>query len=157
LPIRRWNSSRRSRPRFKVHLTISHETRDKLDRVQALARQAIPNGDLLTIVDRALTLLLNELERQRCAATSSPRRGREDSGRSRHIPAAVSREVWRRDGGRCAFGGRDGRCSERSFLEYHHVRPYADGGPATTANIELRCQAHNAYEASLLFESGPPL
>ena len=61
----------------------------------------------------------------------------------------MKREVWRRDEGRCAFIGREGRCTERGFLEYHHVRPYATGGAATTANIELRCRAHNAYEASL--------
>jgi hypothetical protein len=139
--------------RFKVQLTISRDTRDKLDRVQALARHAIPNGDLTAIFDRALTLLLNELERRVCAVTPSPRRPREASERSRHIPAAVKREVWRGDGGRCAFLGRDGRCSERSLLEYHHVQPYAAGGGATTANIELRRRAHNTHEAALFFES----
>ena len=139
--------------RFKVQLTISRDTRDKLDRVQTLARHAIPNGDLTTIFDRALTLLLNELERRVCAATPSPGLPREASERSRHIPAAVKREVWRRDDGRCAFVGRDGRCTERSFREYHHVRPYAAGGVATTANIELRCRAHNAHEAALFFGS----
>jgi hypothetical protein len=142
--------------RFKVQLPISRDTRDKLDRVQALARHAIPNGDLTTIFDRALTLLLNELERRVCAVTPSPRRPREPLEGSRHIPAAVKREVWRRDGGRCAFVGRDGRCSERSFLEYHHVLPYAAGGGATTANIELRCRAHNAHEAALFFGSESP-
>jgi len=49
------------------------------------------------------------------------------------------------------YTGRDGRCTERSFLEYHHVQPYAAGGAAVAANIELRCRSHNAYEASLLF------
>ena len=142
--------------RFKVQLTISRDTHDKLARVQALARHAIPNGDLPAIFDRAFTLLLNELERRACAAVSAPRRAGEVSAGSRHIPAAVKREVWRRDGGQCAFVGRDGRCSERSFLEYHHVQPYAAGGAATTTNIELRCRAHNAYEASLFFESEGP-
>ena len=64
----------------------------------------------------------------------------------------MKREAWRRDDGRCAYTGRDGRCTERSFLEYHHVQPYAAGGAATAANIELRCRAHNAYEASLFFK-----
>jgi 5-methylcytosine-specific restriction endonuclease McrA len=82
---------------------------------------------------------------------TSPRAAREAANGSRHIPASVKREVWRRDDGRCAYSGRDGRCTERSFLEYHHVQPYAAGGAATTANIELRCRAHNAYEASLFF------
>ena len=45
-------------------------------------------------------------------------------GSSRHIPASVKRDVWRRDEGRCAYVGREGRCTERGFLEYHHVRPH---------------------------------
>jgi len=63
----------------------------------------------------------------------------------------VKRNVWRRDEGQCALVGRNGRCTEHGFLEFHHVRPHADGGPATVANIQLRCRAHNAYEASLFF------
>jgi hypothetical protein len=66
---------------------------------------------------------------------------------------AVRREVWRRDGGRCAFLGATGRCTERGFLELHHVVPFAAGGNATASNIELRCRAHNAYEAEQFFGS----
>jgi hypothetical protein len=134
-----------------VQFTISRETQEKLRRVQALARHAIPSGDPAEIFDRALTVLLQELERRRCAAVTLPRAAGGVVGSSRHIPASVKREVWRRDDGRCAYMGRDGRCTEHSFLEYHHVQPYAAGGAATAANIELRCRAHNAYEASLIF------
>jgi hypothetical protein len=42
-------------------------------------------------------------------------------------------------------------CGETGFLEYHHVVPFADGGPATSENIQLRCRAHNAYEAEQWF------
>jgi hypothetical protein len=135
--------------RYKVQFTISRETQEKLRRVQALARHTIPSGDLAQIIDRALTLLLQDLERRRCAAVISPRAAHGAAVGSRYIPASVKREVWRRDDGRCAYTGRDGRCTERSFLEYHHVQPYAAGGAADAANIELRCRAHNAYEASL--------
>jgi hypothetical protein len=137
--------------RYKVQFTISCETHEKLRRVQALARHTIPSGDLAQIIDRALTLLLQDLERRRCAAVTSPRAARGATGGSRHIPASVKREVWRRDDGCCAYTGRAGRCTERSFLEYHHVQPYAAGGAATAANIELRCRAHNAHEASMFF------
>ena len=54
---------------------------------------------------------------------------------------------------RCAFVGTAGRCNERGFLELHHVVPFADGGNATAENIQLRCRAHNAYEAELHFGS----
>ena len=47
----------------------------------------------------------------------------------------------------CAFVGTTGRCAERGFLEFHHVVPFADGGPATADNLQLRCRAHNLYEA----------
>lgn len=70
---------------------------------------------------------------------------------ARHVPAAVRRTVWQRDGGCCAFVGSHGRCGEHGFLEFHHVVPFAVGGAATVENIELRCRAHNAYEASLFF------
>jgi hypothetical protein len=43
------------------------------------------------------------------------------------------------------------RCTERTFLEFHHVQAYAHGGPATVENISLRCRRHNQYEAELVF------
>ena len=59
--------------------------------------------------------------------------------------------MWQRDEGRCAFVGRIGRCRETAFLEFHHVAPYAAGGAGTSDNIQLRCRAHNQYEADLFF------
>ena len=70
---------------------------------------------------------------------------------SRHIPSAVKRSVWQRDNGRCAFNGPHGRCTETGFLEYHHVVPFASGGRTSPSNLELRCRAHNQYEAELWF------
>jgi hypothetical protein len=94
--------------RHKLQFTISRETHEKLRSVQALGRHLIPSGDPAEIFDRALTLLLQDLERRRCAAVTSPRAARETVGGSRHIPASVKREVWRRDEGRCAYIGRAG-------------------------------------------------
>ena len=107
------------------------------------------------IFDRALTLLLKELERLKCAATNRPRETTEVKEMSCHVPAAVKRAVWPRDDGRCAFVGSNGRYSERGFLEFHHVQPYAAGGETTIANIELRCRAHNNYEKDLFFGVPP--
>ena len=74
------------------------------------------------------------------------------AARSRHIPTAVRRAVWYRDRGQCAFVSVSGqRCVEREFLELHHIQPYALKGPATAANITLRCRLHNAYEAEIVF------
>jgi hypothetical protein len=131
---------------------ISDETDDQLRRLQDLLRREIPNGDLSAIVARAIPLLLREVEKRKFSATRTPRRSRGTKAGSRSIPAEVQRFVWERDGGQCAFvAGSGRRCSERSFLEFHHVKAYALGGAATVENIALRCHAHNAYEAELVF------
>ncbi len=139
--------------RYKIQFTASREAHDNLRRAQSLLRHAIPNGDPAAVFERALDALLTELERKKLAVTSRPQHPRPATPGSRHIPAAVRREVWRRDGARCAFVGATGRCAERGFLELHHVVPFAAGGEASTSNIELRCRAHNAYESELAFGS----
>jgi 5-methylcytosine-specific restriction endonuclease McrA len=143
--------------RYKVQFTISRETHAKLRRAQDLMRHTNSNGDPAVVFDRALTLLLAELERQKLAATDRPRATRSTQPGSRHIPSSVKREVWARDGGQCAFRGEHRRCDETRFLEYHHVVPYADGGEAIATNIELRCRPHNAYESEQLFGPWTPM
>jgi hypothetical protein len=139
--------------RYRVQLTVSGETHDKLRRAQDLLRHVVPNGDPAEIIDRALSLLVERLERDKCASTPQPRPSPNTQGAasSRHIPAAIRRAVWTRDDGRCAFVGSRGRCNERGFLEFHHVVPFAVGGVADARNLELRCHAHNAFEAQLFF------
>jgi len=137
--------------RYRVQFTVSKETHDKLRRVQDLMRHRVPNGDPSVIFDRALTVLLAELERTRLAATKRPRATTLASYASRHVPAAVKRAVWSRDGGQCGFVGSNGRCRETGFLEFHHVIPYAAGGETSVENMELRCRAHNSYEAQKYF------
>ena len=133
--------------RYKLQVTLSAEGHAALRRAQDLLRHAIPNADPAAVVERALILLVRELERTKCAETDRPRHAPSVGKHSRHIPADVRRRVWKRDGGQCAFVGTQGRCKERGFLEFHHVVPYADGGESTAGNLELRCHAHNAYEA----------
>ena len=146
----------RSPGRFLLRVTISGETQLKLRQARDLLRHAIPDGDPAAILDRALTLLVQRLEREKAAMTSRPRTSRNTNVRttrpnSRHISAAVRREVWVRDQGRCAFEGPHGRCRETGRLEFHHVVPFADGGRADASNIALRCRAHNSFESEQRF------
>jgi len=141
--------------RYKLQLTIGGDTLAKLRRAKDMLRHAVPSGDEAEIIDRALTLLLAEAEKKKYAASSRPgrtkaRRAGGPPSDSRHIPAEVRRAVWARDEGQCAFVGDGGhRCQERAWLELHHVRPYAAGGPPTVENIQLRCGRHNRYEWEL--------
>jgi 5-methylcytosine-specific restriction endonuclease McrA len=134
-----------------VQFTVSRETHQKLREAQDLLRHRVTNGDVAEIFERARTLLLAKLRKTKHAASARPRTTGGCVSHGRHIPASVKREVWARDGGRCAFVGAAGRCTERGSLEYHHVVPFADGGATSAANLELRCWAHNAHEAERWF------
>ncbi len=149
--------------RYRVQFTIGKESHDKLRRVQDLLRREIPDGDPAAIFDRAITLLLEKVEKAKLGAAAKPRAprpirpGTDRELRtpivpSRDVPRDVQRGAWRRDGGQCGFVAPDGhRCTERTFLELHHIRPHALGGLATVENISLRCRRHNQYEAELVF------
>jgi hypothetical protein len=82
---------------------------------------------------------------------------RQAMGRTRHIPRAVLRAVWERDGGRCTFRGPGGTvCGSRHRLEMDHVEPWALGGENTVANLTLRCKVHNLLRARQTFGSLVP-
>ena len=138
--------------RYKLQVTISGETRAKLRRAQDLLRHTRERGDEGDVIDRALTLLVEQLERAKFAKTDRPRVvSAAGDPTSRCVPADVRRKVSKRDGYRCAFVGSHGRCEETAGLEYHHRIPFAEGGQTTVDNLELRCRAHNVYEAERWF------
>jgi hypothetical protein len=143
--------------RYKVQFTASAVFHDKLKRLQAL----VPGADLAAALEQAVTERLERLEARRFARTKAPRKGlvamapvtapartpaRAPS--SRHIPAAIRRAVYERDGDRCAYVDDHGRrCPQTDRLEYHHRHPFGLGGKHGVANVALVCPAHNAYLA----------
>jgi len=138
--------------RYQIRFTASASTCAKLRQAQDLLRHAIPTGDTAQIIDRALTLLIEDLARKKFAATDRPRQSGGPAPGSRQVAAKVRRVVSRRDDDRCAFVGTGGRrCNARAFVEFHHLDPHGAGGEAAVDNIELRCRAHNNYEAELFY------
>jgi len=137
--------------RYKVQFTASAELHDKLERLRALMRSRVPDGDLAAIIEQAVTEKIERLEARRYATTTTPRRGlsETDTGpSSRHIPAAVRRAVCERDGNRCRYVDEQGRrCPERDRLEFHHRHPFGLGGDHSPMNICLACRAHQEYLA----------
>ena len=204
--------------RYSLRLTISEETHAKLRLAHDLLGHTVAADDSAAVIDRALTLLVAQLQRAKFAArqaltepkpqrerglrpgargprpttavapasespvvarasetgtvavaseaaspsarggavtggrSAPPSTGRDLARRSRHPPAAVRREVWLRDGGRCRYVAPDGqRCGETRGLEFHHKVPFADGGGSTASNLEVRCTSHNAWDARRWF------
>ena len=149
--------------RYQVRVTVGEEAHAALRQLQDLMAHELPDGDPAAIIERALAVLLVQKLARKAALTRRSRRarparatvapcGEEPTGRSRHVPAAVRRAVWKRDGARCAHVDSKGRrCTARRFLELHHIEPWARGGAHSPDNLELRCRGHNQYQASLDF------
>jgi hypothetical protein len=134
--------------RYKVQFTASAGLHGKLERLRALLRSQVPDGDLAAILEVAVTETVARLEARRYGSTRRPRKDlsmTDTSAASRHVPAAVRRAVRERDGGQCRFvDGTGRRCDERHHLEYHHLHPFGLGGDHRPENVRLMCRAHNA-------------
>jgi hypothetical protein len=135
-----------------VSFTADGELHAQLQELRALMRHQVPDGDLANILGRAVALLLAKVRKQKFGEVSAPKPPKPgtpgNEAASRHVPAAIRREVARRDGGRCSYvSARGVRCGAQEFLEFHHVDPWARTGTHPVEGIALRLRAHNEYEA----------
>jgi 5-methylcytosine-specific restriction endonuclease McrA len=136
---------------FKVQFTASRALRDKLRQAQDLLRHRVPDGDLASIFDRALDLLIDHVKKERFATGRKPRPPSREPAQepsSRHIPDAIKRTVYERDAGRCTFTDERGRrCAETGSLEFDHVDGFAKTHLHAVDRIRLLCRAHNQHAA----------
>jgi len=144
--------------RYKIEITVDEATHDKLRSLQDLLGRSETGRDPAAIISRAIDLLLVRTLARKAACTDRPKpvsatKPAAEAGQpNRGIPAAVRREVWQRDCGRCCYvDARGSRCAATSNVEFHHRAPFALGGRHSPENIELRCAAHNQYQADLDF------
>jgi hypothetical protein len=139
--------------RYKLQITASAELREKLERLRALMRRDVPDGDLAAVIERAVTRELQRLEARRFAKTRAPRKEVNEADNapdSRYVPTAVRRFVDQRDGSQCCYVDEQGRrCPERYDLQYHHRVTFARGGRHDPENMCLMCPSHNRYLAEL--------
>jgi hypothetical protein len=146
--------------RWSVRITLDAAAKADLDALRALVSHKIPDGDLGAVVRDAIRCALEKYGKRRGAFGDGVTRtsGRKTASRAklpaRSISAAVRREVWQRDGGRCTFVGPDGcRCESRWQLQFDHIVPVAlnGGKPPAAADLRLRCRPHNLLEAERVF------
>jgi 5-methylcytosine-specific restriction endonuclease McrA len=160
-----------SETRHKVQFTASDELRRKLERARDLMRHANADGDLAVVVERAVDLLLEKLEKQRFGRGGA-RQLREQNGtapvpqmlhgtpvtqvpqvtRGKPVTRATRRAVFERDGERCTFTDDQGhRCTATTWLELDHLIPRACGGASEVENLRVRCRVHNLLYAEQTF------
>src|SRR5262245_26252011 len=114
-------------------------------------RHANPSGDLAVVVERALDLLITNLEKKKCGKTSRPRPAR--PVKPGYISAATRRAVYERDGFQCTFVDQttSQRCPGRGFIELDHTVESALGGTDRIENLRVRCRNHNQHSAKRTF------
>src|SRR5512133_2728129 len=114
----------------------------------------VPDGDLTKVLHEAIRCAVEKHGKRRGAVTPERQANRPApvAKTTRAPSAAVEREVWERDRGRCTFVAKDGRrCNSRWKLEFDHVD---EDGPPTTANLRIRCRAHNLLHAAETYGRG---
>jgi DNA-binding transcriptional ArsR family regulator len=118
-----------SEDRYGVHFTVDGEFRELLEKARALTSHQLPSGDLAGLMKLGLQALVRETEKKRFAVGRKPAKAHPPGGsdslrdsrvddveqaessrhgrrsrrgqRSRHIPAAVARQIYLRDDGQC--------------------------------------------------------
>ncbi len=134
--------------RSRLQLNASAELKHKLELARDMMSHANPSGDLVVVIERALDLLIDRLERERFGKANQERRKALPNPNKRYVPNAVRREVVKRDGLQCSYVSPDGeRCQSRQFLQFHHVQAWALGGKTTTESLRIFCGAHNRLAA----------
>ena len=136
-----------SRDRFLVKLTASRTLKEKLELARDLMSHSSPARDLTVVLERAVDLLIADLQKKKLGQTDRPQREARQAKKT-HVTRAARREVVARDGFRCSFIAEDGRrCDARALLELDHEHPKARGGGSEPENLRLLCRSHNRWAA----------
>jgi len=108
--------------RYRVQFTASAKLKRKIERAANLMRHTNAAGDLSVLMERAVDLLIAQLEKQRLGKEARPRQTPPKRTRRGYIPRALRREVFERDGEQCTFATRmqgaasHARCSSSTTL-----------------------------------------
>jgi 5-methylcytosine-specific restriction endonuclease McrA len=143
-----------SADQYVLRVTIGQELADDLKKVKALLSHSIPDGNLEAVLHACVRNMIAHCEKRRMGSDEPRPRKVKQPPKDRGVPVEVSREIWKRDGGTCAYLAPDGkRCGSDYQVEVHHLQPYARKGPPTVENLQIRCRAHNRYAAEKDFGS----
>ena len=132
--------------RHLFQCAIGDTLRHMFEEARDLMSHQNPDGKYEAILIEALELLIPALKKQKFATSGTG---------ERRINSEVKKEVWQRDGGRCAYVGEGGRrCGSSWQIEFDHIDLVAWGGGATADKIRCLCRAHNQLEAERQLGAG---
>ena len=110
--------------------------------LEAMAALYLERKDPVKKAERVLSR--PELSSRRVATAEKKNR--------RPIAAAVKHEVNRRDQGQCAHVDDKGnRCSQRRWIDVHHLNPVSKGGKDIAGNLVTLCRPHHRFQHEMRF------
>ena len=143
---------------YQLKATMSPAQRGRLRELQDLLRHRIPSGDIAQVLDLAVTTLIGQIKKERFGIGKKPRPRKtrpEGQAETRHVPVALRRQVYERDGGQCTYVDPEGRrCEARGFLEIDHTDGFARTREHRADTLRLLCKPHNQHAADRLYGKG---
>ena len=136
----------------RLHVTVSKRFMEKIDAARDALSHSHPGADVEEILEAGLDLLMERAAKRR-GLVEKPRAPKAPSAdiepaNPRHVPAAVRREVFLRDGGRCRWATADGGvCGSTHRVQLDHVVPVGRGGTSTVTNLRVLCDFNNHLAA----------
>ncbi len=136
----------------RLHLSVSPAFLEKLEAARLSLSHSLPGASEEDVLSAGLDLLL-ERDAKRKALVKKPRPAPVNTPAkpgADHVPAAVRREVWKRDHGECQWplsGG--GICGSRIRVELDHIRLKCRGAPPIPSELRILCAFHNELSARL--------
>jgi hypothetical protein len=146
-----------SEGQWSLRVTVDRALKEDLETLSQLLSHKFPKGDLAAVLHEAVRCALEKHGKRKGAVKPARQVNAKAPPKDPAIvPAAVRRQVWERDGGRCAWVGPDGRrCGSRWQVEVDHVDAAARGGKATLDRLRLLCRSHNFLHAEQVY--GPEM
>ncbi|MBI3017434.1 MAG: HNH endonuclease [Deltaproteobacteria bacterium] len=139
--------------KVKIEFVADEKVAELIQRAKEVLRHKYPQGKLEDLVREAFELLLEKKDPERKIKRISekeilrPFRPQNDmQNKTRYIPQAIQRDIFKRDQGQCSYTSAEGKkCGEKNFLELDHIHPWSLGGTSTSENLRLLCRTHNQY------------
>ncbi len=124
--------------RFEIKFSVTKEIFSEIQNIKARLSNKL--GSDLSIENIMVELIrnfkVNDQVKERKVETLNTD--------TRYIPISVKREVRKRDNCQCSYVSSSGvRCTQKHYLHYDHVKPFAIGGKSNTENLRLLCSGHN--------------
>ena len=134
----------------RLHVTVSRRFLAKLEAARAALSHSWPRATTEDILETGLELVLQRHVKRK-GVVEKPR-NEAPSPNPAVLTAAVKREVWIRDRGRCQWPIESGGiCGSTFKVEFDHRIPRARAGPSTGENVRLLCRFHNDLAARRAF------